>query len=152
MKLNMKKFIQKLYHFMYGRYGIDELYQFCIVLYFVLIVVNIFMRNYILSLLELLLFLIIMYRFLSKNITRRQKENQKYLQIKRKMKKRITQLKRRWNDRWTHMYKKCPHCKTTLRLPLKKGTHTVKCPKCSTKFSVKCRKNEKVKVDIIKNK
>lgn len=29
------------------------------------------------------------------------------------------------------MYKKCPNCRQKIRLPLKKGKHTVKCPKCS---------------------
>ena len=48
------------------------------------------------------------------------------------------------------MYKKCPNCKQKIRLPLKKGKHTVKCPNCSYKFEVKCRKDEKIKVEIVK--
>ena len=48
------------------------------------------------------------------------------------------------------MYKKCPKCKQKLRLPLKKGIHTVKCPNCKEKFEVKCNRNEKVKVEIVK--
>ena len=28
------------------------------------------------------------------------------------------------------MYKKCPSCRQKIRLPLKKGKHKVKCPKC----------------------
>ena len=47
---------------------------------------------------------------------------------------------------------KCPKCKTVLRLPLKKGIHTCKCPTCHNKFEVKCKKNEKVKVKVIKGK
>ena len=47
---------------------------------------------------------------------------------------------------------KCPKCKKVLRLPLKKGTHTCKCPVCNNKFEVKCRRGEKVKVEVIKNK
>ena len=48
------------------------------------------------------------------------------------------------------MYKKCPKCKQKIRLPLKKGEHTVKCPKCGNRFDVKCKKDEKIKVEIVK--
>ena len=50
------------------------------------------------------------------------------------------------------MYKKCIHCKTVLRLPLKKGVHTVKCPNCKKRFEVKCRRDEKIQVEVIKKK
>ena len=58
--------------------------------------------------------------------------------------------KKKYEERNTHMYKKCPNCKQKIRLPLKKGKHTVKCPNCSYKFEVKCRKDEKIKVEIVK--
>ena len=48
------------------------------------------------------------------------------------------------------MYKKCPKCKQKIRLPLKKGKHTVKCPNCGNSFDVACHKDEKIKVEIIK--
>ena len=148
----MNKLSSKIYRFLYGRYGIDELYKFCIIIYFILIVLDFFIQSRILTSLELLLFIIIMYRSLSKNKRARSKENQKYLEIKNAITNKINIIKKRWNDRNTHMYKKCPKCQTTLRLPLKKGTHTVKCPKCKNRFEVKCRRNEKVKVEVIRKK
>lgn len=148
----MNKLVSKLYKFLYGRYGIDELYKFSIVLYFILVIINLFLKSAIIEAIELLLFIIILYRSLSKNKKARKKENDKYLHIKNKISKKINLIKKRWNDRNTHMYKKCPKCKTILRLPLKKGNHTVKCPECKNRFQVKCRRCEKVKVEVIRNK
>ena len=75
----MEKFIYKLYKFMYGRNGADELYKFCLFIYLLILVINIFVNNIYINLVSMLLFLIIMYRFFSKDIYKRKKENDKYL-------------------------------------------------------------------------
>lgn len=36
-----------------------------------------------------------------------------------------------------HVYRTCPLCLANIRLPKKKGTHNVRCPKCSNLFEVK---------------
>ena len=35
-----------------------------------------------------------------------------------------------------HIFRQCPYCSATLRLPRQKGKHTVKCPRCSKSFGV----------------
>lgn len=140
----------KIRNFMYGRYGIDDLYKLLLIICFILLVINMFLNNNIIRIIELLLIFIILYRSLSKNISRRKKENDKYLNIKNKIIKTFNYNKKKYDERNTHMYKKCPNCKQKIRLPLKKGKHTVKCPNCSYKFEVKCRKDEKIKVEIVK--
>ena len=35
------------------------------------------------------------------------------------------------------LYRRCPGCRVTLRLPKRKGKHTVVCPKCGRRFEVK---------------
>ena len=137
---------------MYGRYGVDELYKLGVVLWIILSIINIFINSRIITIIELLLIVIIIYRSLSKNIVKRKYENQIYLKVRKKLSRKVNLIKRKWQDRNTHIYKKCPKCKTVLRLPLKKGTHTCKCPTCHNKFEVKCRRGEKVKVEVIKNK
>jgi predicted RNA-binding Zn-ribbon protein involved in translation (DUF1610 family) len=72
------------------------------------------------------------------------------LEIKDKIIKLFDYNKKKYKDRNTHMYKKCPKCKQKIRLPLKKGKHTVKCPNCGNRFDVACHKDEKIKVEIIK--
>lgn len=140
----------KLRTFMIGRYGIDDLYKLLFIIYTILIIINIFIRSIILNIISLLLVVIIFYRYFSKNIKQRRKENDIYLKYKNKLLNKINFIKRKHKDRNTHMYKKCPKCKQKIRLPLKKGKHTVKCPKCSHKFEVKCHRNEKIKVEIVK--
>lgn len=144
------KFGDRYIKFMKDRYGIDELYIFLLLICFVLIVINTFISNNIIRLFEVLLIVIIFYRYMSKNIKLRKKENDKYLEIKDKIIKLFDYNKKKYKDRNTHMYKKCPKCKQKIRLPLKKGKHTVKCPNCGNRFDVACHKDEKIKVEIIK--
>ena len=144
------KFGDRYIKFMKDRYGIDELYKFLLLICFVLLVINTFISNNIIRLFEVLLIVIIFYRYMSKNIKLRKKENDKYLEIKDKIIKLFDYNKKKYKDRNTHMYKKCPKCKQKIRLPLQKGKHTVKCPNCGNRFDVACHKDEKIKVEIIK--
>lgn len=144
------KFGDRYIKFMKDRYGIDELYKFLLLICFVLLVINTFIGNNVIRLFEVLLIVIIFYRYMSKNIKLRKKENDKYLEIKNKIIKLFDYNKKKYKDRNTHMYKKCPKCKQKIRLPLKKGKHTVKCPNCGNKFDVTCHKDEKIKVKIVK--
>lgn len=144
------KFGDRYIKFMKDRYGVDELYKFLLLICFVLIVINTFISNNIIRLFEVLLIVIIFYRYMSKNIKLRKKENDKYLEIKDKIIKLFDYNKKKYKDRNTHMYKKCPKCKKKIRLPLKKSKHTVKCPNCGNRFDVACHKDEKIKVEIIK--
>ena len=137
------KFGDRYIKFMKDRYGIDELYKFLLLICFVLIVINTFISNNIIRLFEVLLIVIIFYRYMSKNIKLRKKENDKIIKL-------FDYNKKKYKDRNTHMYKKCPKCKQKIRLPLKKGKHTVKCPNCGNRFDVACHKDEKIKVEIIK--
>ena len=146
----MNKFINKLQRFLNGRYGPDELYKFMLIICLMIIIINMFINSIILRILEFIIFGLALFRFLSKNRYKRNKENKKYLEFINKIKNFFDYQKKKYNDRDTHMYKKCPKCKQKIRLPLKKGKHTVKCPNCKERFEVKCKKNEKIKVEIIK--
>ena len=140
-------FIYKLQRFMYGRYGVDDLYHFMIKLYLVLFLINIFINNKVLSSLELLIFIIIFYRFLSKNISSRRKENDLYLKIKNIVLKPFTNIRRNIKDK-NHIYKKCYKCNTTLKLPLpnKRGIKHAKCPECGKKVTLFALKKQRVEV------
>lgn len=115
------KIVNKFTKFMKNRYGIDELCTFLFKIYLLLILVNIFLKSMIIYIIELLLIIILIYRFLSKNIYSRSLENKKFLRIKNKI-----------FNKSNHIYKKCHKCKTTLRLPVPKkiGIKHVVCPDC----------------------
>lgn len=130
-------FRERIACFMAGRYGFDKLYYFLIGVCFVLLIINLFLGNLIIYLLELLVFAYSIFRVLSKNIYKRQSENEKYIAILNKIKAFFNLQKCKIRDRKTHVYRKCPSCKNNLRLPKQKGKHTVACPCCKHRFDVK---------------
>lgn len=148
------KFINRVVRFMYGRYGVDDLYKFLFKLFFCLALVNLIFHNTILFYIELFLFVISIYRVLSKNIYRRRKENDRFLNIKKKLLKPFSNLKRNYRDRKTYVYKKCRYCKTTLRLPLpsKRGINHVKCPECKKRLTLFSLRKEKIEIIRTKRK
>lgn len=134
----MNKLKYKLSVFMQGRYGADDLYRGCLILYLILLVINAFFHLKVISLLLTLLVIWVFYRFFSKNIAARQKENAKYLILRSKAKAKYSVFKNRISDK-EHVYRKCPECKATLRFPKKKGCHDAICPKCRKPLKVKIR-------------
>ena len=131
------EFRRKLMLFMYGRYGADDFYKFLVILWLLLTAVNIFLRSRILGSVTVLLIVYIYFRVLSKNTVQRARENDIYLKISAPLRSffRITAL--RFRDRKTHSYRKCPSCGKMLRLPKRKGKHSVCCPQCKKNFNVK---------------
>lgn len=136
--------------FMYGRYGVDELYNFLFKTYLVLFIFNLFINSSILNYLEIIIVIIIVYRFMSKNINKRKEENNIYLNIKNNILKTFSSLKTRYKN--GYIYKNCPKCKKLLKLPLpyKRGIKMVICPKCKKKFKMIVLRKEKI--EIISNK
>ena len=134
----MGKLKNKLYRFMYGRYGGDQLNKFLIWMYAIWIllctVISLFVDSVWFSLLywvgSMALMIWIFSRIFSKNIVARRKENERFCGYFR-----LRKNKRR--DRKTHVYRKCPNCKAVLRLPKSKGKHFVVCPRCNNRFKVK---------------
>lgn len=148
------KYISKIQKFMLGRYGVDELYKFLLRIYLILFLIDIFINSKVLTILELIIVIIMFYRFLSKNIYTRQKENRYYLKFKKEVLKPFNNIKRNYKDRDYYVYKKCKYCKTTLKLPLpkKRGIQHVKCPKCKNRIKFICFRQEKVEVIKAKKK
>ncbi len=132
------KFREKLIRFMYGRNGFDRLCLGIVWTALILSVLNLFIHSFIIWVLEYVLILWCIFRALSKNIYKRQRENQKFLKIWGKIKGFFKLQKNRFHDRKTHIYRSCPHCKSNLRLPKRKGKHTVRCPKCNLRFEINC--------------
>ena len=134
-------FREKLYRFMSGRYGTDAFYNFLMISDLILIVINSFLSSFWLSLLVLAVIIYATFRTMSRNISARQAENAKYLNAKWKVSsffKKIFPFNKR-NDKKTHVFRICPSCKAKIRLPRKKGPHSVRCPRCQVLFKVQIR-------------
>lgn len=128
--------MQKLRQFMSERNGLDEFTLAIIIVYIILGFLNMFIGSFIIYIIETALFIYSVFRILSKNIYKRRNESAKYSQIFSDFKKKVKLFFVRIKDFRTYRYKKCPICKKTLRLPRKKGKHTVDCPNCHNKFSM----------------
>lgn len=134
---NRPSFRERLARTLMGRNGPDDLFKFLIGICVILAIANIFINSVWIYIVESTLMILSIFRLLSRNVYKRQEENLKFLKIINRPKKRITLIKCKIRDRKTHVYKTCPTCKNTLRLPRQKGKHTAVCPCCKTKFDVK---------------
>ena len=137
----MRNILNKLILFMQGRNGVDQLSSSILILFCLLGFIRLFFRYnkvgfYIILSLMTLLLLIAFYRIFSKNIDKRHRENEIFLNYFFVLKKKIILLKDRVKDIKTKRYRTCPYCKNVLRIPYRKGKHTVLCPKCNHEFNV----------------
>lgn len=125
---------EKIYRFMQGRYGVDQLYRFIFFLAIVLMLINNFLKNPMLNLVIYALLILDIFRMLSKNHSARYAENQKYLQLTARFRYRLDQQKKLWQERKYHHIYTCPKCKQKIRIPKGKGKIMVRCPKCYFEF------------------
>ena len=143
------RFRQALARFLYGRYGADELYNALflmeIILLFIGGILSILGSNLpALSTISAILYisafgLLIwaMFRFFSRNIEKRRRENAAWLKFKSRFRKKRKPVLP--PDTPTHIFRACPTCRSVLRLPRQAGRHKVKCPRCGASFGVKVK-------------
>ncbi|MEE1314331.1 MAG: hypothetical protein UHS49_01005 [Faecalimonas sp.] len=120
---------------MWGRYGFDQFSRFLMGVELVLCILGFFVRSRILYTWWVLIFVYVYYRMFSRNIAKRQAENQKYLQLKAKVMNKFHSEKRMFKQRKTHHIYKCPTCRQKIRIPRGKGRICITCPKCKTEFT-----------------
>ena len=151
----MNGFKGRVFRFLEGRYGLrglsDNMQILLVVVYFGLALVNVFARSRIVGAIEMLVLIYTLFRVLSKNIPARENENRlvtvwmhklrealrfQKMRTQTRKQNRAVQKERRKDKE--HIYRECPECGATLRLPRKQGKHTVACPRCGKVFGVKC--------------
>ena len=131
------RFRERFIYFLRGRNGFDALNYTLLGLTAALTIVNLFLHTIVLVLIEYALMLWVIFRFFSRNLAARQTENRRFTGFFKGIKRFCKLQKNKFRDRKTHVYKKCPGCKTVLRLPRVKGEHGVTCPKCRAHFDVR---------------
>ena len=127
-----------LMRFMAGRYGTDKLNNVLFWTYMVLWVAQMFLRRgavgWVLSVLGTVLAVVVLWRALSRNISRRQADNERFLRFWTPFaawfRRQLVRLRdiRRWR------YRTCPYCSARLRLPIRRGRRTVTCSRCNSQF------------------
>jgi len=122
---------------MLGRYGPDHLAIALIVLSFIVSLLYAIIGVTALLYISYIIFGIVLFRMLSRNIYRRRAENDKFIRYWWPIRTKIKRRTERIRQRRTHKFFKCPNCKNTLRVPKGKGKLQVTCPKCGTGFMKK---------------
>ena len=130
MKQWFQKFAYKLAAWMQGRYGYDELSRFLTIGGLIVLIVSRLLGFFPLYYIAFAAIIWSSIRMYSKNIAKRQKERAWYLKQKNKVAGVFSLTKRRWQDRKTHRYFRCPRCGTVMRVPKGKGKIKITCPKC----------------------
>lgn len=124
--------------FMYGRYGVDELSIFLVITSIVVMVIGrIFYKIPFITIISDIIIILYLFRIFSKNISKRQQENYKYIQLKNRILYRFQKKKSNVIDMKSFKILKCPECGQKLRVPRKKGKITVTCSKCRKEFKAK---------------
>ncbi|MCI8910615.1 MAG: hypothetical protein HFG09_08055 [Oscillibacter sp.] len=130
--------------FMYGRNGMDQLNRALLVGYLLLSVLRsaaiLWLKSRPLVLAtDLLLYLsavLLLFRMFSKNLPKRQAENQRFVSWRWRAKNRSASARARHADK-DHKYFTCKHCKAICRVPVGKGKIIITCPKCGAQIQAK---------------
>ena len=134
------KFREKIARFMYGRRGMDGLNRFLLIATLVLIVLSWFTSGVIRSILgmvELACLAWCYIRALSRDVYKRQKENEWYLRKRTAVMDWFRSLRDRWQQRKDYRFFRCPSCRALLRVPKHKGRLLLTCRKCGNRFERK---------------
>ncbi len=132
----MKRFKAWLTRFFSGRYGMDQYGCFLLITYAVICIFNAIFRFIIGQILATILVLYLTWRIMSRNFYKRSAENRKYLSTQFAIKTNVKLFFDRIKYVRSARFRKCKHCKAIIKLPNKRGKHTVRCPKCNKLFDV----------------
>ncbi len=126
--------------FMYGRYGQDEFSRFLMIAALVLFVLALIFNGYAGTIFYAVAVVALVYdliRIMSRNLYKRQQENEWYLKKRKAVTGWFRSLKDRWQQRKEYRFFRCPSCHTLLRVPRGKGKILVTCRKCGRRFERK---------------
>ena len=129
---------EKLIRFMQGRYGVDQLSKFLLILGLIAVVVSsVFVDNiagFIFYILGWILVIYCYFRVFSRNVQKRYAENQKFLNARYEWTVKAERRKKRFAQRKQYKFFKCPMCKQDVRVPRGHGKICITCPKCREQF------------------
>ena len=132
MKVHVMK--EKVQRFMIGRYGFDELSKIFLGLTIALMVASMFTRNRVIYLISLVLLVYSYWRAFSRNIAKRQQENQRFLNLRYQSAVNWSKFKSRREQKKIYRFYKCPQCQQMVRVPKGRGRICITCPKCQAEF------------------
>ena len=82
---------------------------------------------------SVILWVLVLFRMFSRNLYKRQAENQKWLQARSRRRSAASAAKARRADK-DHKYFTCRQCRAICRVPVGKGKVIITCPKCGAEI------------------
>ncbi len=131
------RIVTGIQNWMRGRNGSDNLGICTLISGLILSLLGSFSGIGLISFLGFILYVITIFRMLSRNLSARQKENRKYIEVTGSASLKSHQFIRRLQNRKQYKYFKCPQCKQLLRLRRGCGEKTITCAKCGHQFTQK---------------
>lgn len=129
----LRKIGNSFARFMYGRNGMDHLNLALIWLCLICSLLSSLLRIGILYYFSLAVWCIAIFRMFSKNVYKRQEENNHWYSFWCGLKGRVRGARERSRDK-EHKYFVCKNCKAICRVPRGKGRIEITCPKCGNKI------------------
>ena len=123
--------------FMQGRNGVDNLGWHALWTGLILSLVSSFLGSMLLSLAGNVLYFYALFRMLSRNVVKRQAENNRYVSFMNNWQKEVKQFFLRLKGTKEYKYFRCPSCKNRLRLRRGCGEKHITCPVCRHQFDQK---------------
>ena len=130
-------FQQRLADWMVGRNGSDELGICVSVVALVLLLINTFVRTFVLSVFALLLVGYSCWRMSSRDVEARETENAVFLDFASPIMPWLRNPAAAAKEFRAYKHLTCPECGQRVRVPRKKGKLRVTCPQCRAKFEAK---------------
>ena len=131
---------EKLARFMIGRNGNDQMNIFLLGLALVLLVIAAIFGDNLGRMCYMLVFFLLgfaYFRMFSRNLSKRQEENGKFIRARYKFSAAARLRREQWVQRKDYKFFICPSCKTTLRVPRGHGKIKIVCRKCGNSFTGK---------------
>ena len=140
-------FKEKLFRFMQGRYGTDQLNKALNAAALIGLAASLIVSfasgtsrtgrviSTVIWIISLAIMGFALFRSFSRNLPARRAENEWYrLHIAAPFTKKKNEARTRRAQASTHRFFKCPKCGQTVRVPKGKGKIKIKCPKCGEEF------------------
>ena len=125
---------ERLERFMEGRYGYDQFSRFLSFVSLALLIISMFVKIPILFYLAVIVIVWTYFRTLSRNVSKRYAENERFLQFFGKITSRLQNRRYYQEQRKIYKYFLCPKCRQKVRVPKGKGKICITCPKCRMEF------------------
>lgn len=128
---------QKLAAWLSGRNGADELAICAGLLALVLIVLNMFLRSMVISIIAFVLMGYAWFRMFSRNLEARENENGVFVEFLGPLRQWVRNPGGAFSEARSYKHFSCSECGQRVRVPRGKGKIRVTCPKCGNKFEAR---------------